>query len=84
MVSRTLEHLEARVRDDTGVHGPGAARLPVRDRAGDPRVRATEGAEGALRRPPRTRAIDVPGCGHGIPDDEGAGLVRLLPEGNWL
>ena len=28
-----------------------------------------EGAEGALRRPPRPRAVDVPGGGHRLPDD---------------
>ena len=43
------------------------------------RVRAAEGPEGALRRPPRARAVDVPGGRHRLPHDEGARLVRLLP-----
>ena len=76
---RAIESLQAVVGHDPGLHGPGSARLPLRDRPGHGGIRAPEGAEGAVRRPARSRAVDVPGGGHRFPPVPGARLVRLLP-----
>ncbi len=37
-----------------------------------------EGAEDAVRGPPRSPSVHLPGSGHGVPDELGRPLVRLL------
>ncbi len=69
---RAVEPLEARLGDDARLHGAGPARLPLRDRPGRARIPAAERSEDAVRRAPRPRAVDVPGGGHGLPDEPGA------------
>ena len=81
---RAFEQLEARLGRDARLHGAGAAGLPLRDRPGDAGVRAPEGAQGAVRRPPWPRAVDVPRGRHGLAPVQGTRLVRLLPARDGL
>ena len=77
---RTLEHHQARVRHDTRLHGPGAARLPVRDRPGRACLPAVaQQPEAAVRRPARPRPFLVPRGRHRGPHGDDTRVVQLLP-----